>query len=109
MVPIPSDASGLTPEWMGAVLGTDVTGVEVLDRASATNQRLRVSLTYGAGTGPASLFVKLAPADPVHRELIGASRMGRREAQFYSDVAPSTDLLVPRCWWAGCEIGRAHV
>ena len=54
--------------------GVDVTGVTVIDHASATNQRLRIGLTYAAaGAGPASLFVKLASPDPAHREMIGAS------------------------------------
>ncbi len=46
--------------------------------------------------GPASLFVKLAPLDPVHREMIGATGMGEREVRFYADVAPSLELRVPR-------------
>jgi aminoglycoside phosphotransferase (APT) family kinase protein len=33
--------------------------------------------------------------------MIGASSMGKREASFYADVAPSVDLLVPRAYYAG--------
>ena len=44
--------------------------------------------------------MKLAPLDPVHREMIGASGMGEREAQFYADVAPSVDLRVPPLYYA---------
>ena len=101
METLPVDADDLTPEWLSDALGADVVGVEVLDHAFATNQRMRIGLTYGTpGAGPASLFVKLAPLDPAHREMIGASGMGEREAQFYSDVAPSVDLRVPRSYWA---------
>jgi hypothetical protein len=50
--------------------------------------------------GPTSLFVKLASPDPAHREMIGASAMGEREARFYVDVAPSVDLRVPRAYYA---------
>jgi hypothetical protein len=83
------------------VLGADVVDVQVLDHAFATNQRMRIGLTYRtSGAGPASLFVKLPPVDPAHREMIGASGMGEREAQFYADVAPSVDLRVPRAYWA---------
>lgn len=83
------------------MLGADVVGVEVLDQALATNQRLRLALTYAQpGAGPASLFVKLAPLDPAHREMIGADAMGDREVRFYRDVAAMVDLRVPRAYFA---------
>ena len=93
--------SDLTPEWLSGVLGVDVAHVKVIDHASATNQRVRIALTYASTeTGPPSLFVKLASPDPVHREMIGAASMGEREARFYSDVAPTLDLRVPRSYYA---------
>jgi hypothetical protein len=98
---LPVDAPDLSASWLSDVLGVDVATVEVLDRASATNLRLRIGLTYAdGGAGPASLFVKLAPLDPAHREMVGASGMGEREAQFYVDVAPTVDLRVPRSYFA---------
>src|SRR6185503_17207889 len=97
---LPTDAADLTPAFLSEALGTEVTDVALLDHSFATNQRARVGLTYATeGAGPASLFVKLAPIDPVHREMIGATGMGEREAQFYSDVAPTVNLLVPRCYF----------
>jgi len=98
---IPTVASDLSPAWLSDVLGAEVVDVEILDHAFATNQRVRIGLSYAsAGAGPASLFVKLAPLDPAHRAMIGASGMGEREAQFYTDVAPSLDLRVPRSYFA---------
>jgi len=98
---LPVEMSDLSPEWLSDALGTTVTGAEVLDRAVATNQRLRIGLEYAQGAGgPASLFVKLLPLDPAHRQMIGASGMGAREAQFYADVAPGVELRVPRAYWA---------
>jgi hypothetical protein len=86
---------------MSEVLGTDVVAVEVIDQAFATNQRVRIGLTYGAkGSGPASLFGKLAPVDPAHRAMIGSTGMAVREAEFYADVAPSIELRVPRPYHA---------
>ena len=35
-----------------------------------------------------TLFVKLAPLDPAHRQMVGATGMGEREVQFYADVVP---------------------
>jgi len=103
---IPADTSDLTPEWLSEVLGTEVTNVGIMDHAVATNQRVRIGITYAtAGAGPASIFVKLAPLDPAHREMIGAGGMGKREAQFYADVAPSVDLRVPHAYYAATDDG----
>jgi hypothetical protein len=89
---------------MSEALGTDVTEVKVLDHAFATNQRARVGLTYATdAAGPETLFVKLAPLDPAHRQMIGATGMGEREVQFYADVSPSVELLVPRCWYGASD------
>ena len=91
----------LSSGWLSEVLGREVSDVDVLDHASATNQRLRVGLRYAEGAaGPSSLFAKLPPLDPAHRQMIGASGMGRREAQFYADIAPSVELRVPEAFFA---------
>ena len=104
MSTLPVSPDDLTPAWLSEVLGTPVTAVEVLDHAFATNQRAQIGLTYAtAGAGPASLFAKLAPLDPVHRQMVGATGMGAREVQFYVDVAPSVDLLVPACSYAAAD------
>jgi hypothetical protein len=101
---IPVDGSDLSPALLSEVLGADIVDVQVLDHAFATNQRMRIGLTYStAGAGPASLFVKLPPVDPAHREMIGASGMGQREAQFYADVAASAGLRVPRAYWTAAD------
>lgn len=101
---LPEEAADLSPAWLSDALGLEVVGVEVLDQALATNQRLRIGLSYATpGAGPASLFVKLAPLDPVHREMIGATGMGEREVQFYADVAPTVTLRVPRSYLAASE------
>ena len=101
MLPLPAAPEDLTAPWLSEALGCEVTGVEVLDHAFATNQRARIGIGYATpGTGPASLFVKLAPLDPAHRQMIGATGMGEREAQFFADVAGGLDLLVPSCPFA---------
>ena len=98
---LPAHASDLSPAWLSDVLSTEVVAVEVLDHAFATNQRVRIGLTYREkGAGPASLFAKLAPRDLAHRAMIGSLGMAVREAEFYSDVAPSVDLRVPRPYYA---------
>ena len=106
MPTIPATASDLTPAWLSEVLDAEVVGVQVLDHAFATNQRVRIGLTYAnEGGGPPTLFVKLAPLDPAHREMIGATGMGEREVRFYADVASSLDLRVPRAHCAAADEG----
>ena len=107
MPAIPNHPDDLEPEWLSRLLGVRVATVEVLDHAFQTNQRARIAVTYEEpGAGPASLFAKLAPIDEGHRQMVGAIGMGERELQFYADVAPRTDLLVPRCWHAASEGDR---
>jgi hypothetical protein len=104
VTPLPSNPADLTPEWLSETLGAPVASVELLDHACATNQRARIGLSYEKpGAGPDSLFVKLAPLDEGHRQMIGAIGMGLREAQFYADVSGTIDLLVPRCAYADAE------
>jgi hypothetical protein len=104
MQTLPVDAADLTPTWLSQAIAHEVTQVELLDHAFATNQRARIGLTYATdGAGPATLFVKLAPLDPAHRQMIGATGMGEREVQFYADVSPTVELLVPRCWYGASD------
>ncbi|MDE3203169.1 MAG: phosphotransferase [Acidobacteriota bacterium] len=103
MTTLPVRADDLTAAWLSDSLGVTVTGVEVLDEAVATNQRVRLALRYDRpGDGPETLFVKLASADPEHRKMIGAGEMGEREVRFYEDVAPGADLRLPRSYFGAC-------
>jgi hypothetical protein len=89
---------------MSAALSTQVDEVEILEQASATNQRARLRLGLAdPGSGPGSVFVKLAPLDPVHRQMIGATGMGETEVNFYRNVAASLSLRVPRPRFAASD------
>jgi hypothetical protein len=101
MCALPVHKEDLTSGWLSEVLGAEVVDVKVLGHAVATNQRVRIALGYATpDEGPSSLFVKLAPLDSAHREMIGASGMSEREASFYADIAPSIDLRVPGAYFA---------
>ena len=70
---VPKDWDEITPDWMTAALAArhpdaTVEAVTVELRDDGTNRRARLGLTYSAGTGPASVFVKAA--DPAHKDLI---------------------------------------
>lgn len=70
---VPRDWDELSAEWMTTALsanhpGAVISDVTVLMRDDGTNRRARLGLTYSAGSGPATVFVKAA--DPAHKELI---------------------------------------
>ena len=70
---VPKSWDEITPDWMSTALsdrhpGATVENVTLLLRDDGTNRRARLGLTYSAGNGPATVFVKAA--DPAHKELI---------------------------------------
>lgn len=70
---VPKTWEDITPEWMSVALAghhpdADVETVTVQVRDDGTNRRARLGVTYRAGSGPSSVFVKAA--DPAHKELI---------------------------------------
>jgi aminoglycoside phosphotransferase (APT) family kinase protein len=101
---IPSSPQDITVEWLGEALCShrvDVVAVDVTDVHEVTNTHVKVRATYASASPspvPTDLFVKMPPLDPARREAIAQTDMGRREAQFYSELAPSVRLRVPACF-----------
>jgi hypothetical protein len=104
-VPIPLDVEEITAEWLTAALGVAVDGVDVLDAHSGTTGRARLGLTYGGGaeSGPASVFVKLAPFDPRQRKFVDMTGLGVAEARFYRDGAADVPVRVPVCHFSALD------
>ena len=93
---VPKSWAEITGEWMTAALAADfpgavVSGVTLTMRDDGTNRRARLSLTYAAGQGPDTVFVKAV--DPDHRELIKMT---------------SGLLHEPRLFTAGVELPLEH-
>ena len=70
---VPKTWEDITPEWMSEALSTHhpgavVEAVTVEVRDDGTNRRARLGITYRAGDGPATVFLKAA--DPAHKALI---------------------------------------
>ncbi len=70
---VPKTWEDVTPAWMTAALGREFPGavvdtVTVALRDDGTNRRARLALTYSAGRGPDTVFVKAV--DPDHKALI---------------------------------------
>jgi hypothetical protein len=70
---VPSDWSEITPAWLASALNRHhpdavVDTVTVDMRDDGTNRRARLAVTYAAGSGPATVFVKAV--DPDHKAMI---------------------------------------
>lgn len=53
----------------------------------------RITISYEGGLGPTSMICKIPTQDPAIRGLLGPARVFEREARFYSDIAPSLDVV----------------
>ena len=104
--PMPDRPEAITPEWLTAVLGkslpgVEITRVEVIDRHSGTTGRARLRVEHASGSaGPETMFVKLPPFEAAQRQLVAFTDMGRREARFYEALAAETPTRVPRPYFA---------
>ncbi|WP_197383508.1 phosphotransferase [Mycolicibacterium mengxianglii] len=96
-VVVPGDWDEVTPSWMTAALsrhhpGVEVDTVTVALRDDGTNRRARLALTYAAGTGPATVFVK--GVDPGHKDLIKLTSGLLHEPRLFSAINEA-DLVLP--------------
>ena len=91
------DAAELTRLLEPLHPGVRVDEVLVLARSELTNAHARLRLRYNEAAGaPAQLFLKLLPCEPGRRESIALTGMGPREVRFYSELAASVRMRVPR-------------
>jgi hypothetical protein len=96
---IPRGPENVTPEWLGSVVGADVSGVEVTPIGTGqTGATYRVSATYATEqTGaPTSFAVKLSAQDDAVRERVALGY--RSEVEFYSRIADKMAIPVPRSY-----------
>ena len=103
---LPILAETITPDWLTQALarrfpGVRVTDVGIIDRHELTNAHARLRLTYSRRAGaPETLFCKLPPTEPGRRDQIIATMMGKREALFYSQLAPRLGMRTPEAYVA---------
>jgi hypothetical protein len=98
-VSIPRGPADLTPAWLGAVLGTEVTGVDVTAIGTGqTGATYRVAASYAdpATPRPATFAVKLAAQDDAVRERVALGY--RCEVEFYSAAADHVAVPLPHCF-----------
>ena len=102
MTRIPDSAEAIDPAELSRLLeplhpGVRVREVEVVARTELTNSHARLRVRYDRAAGaPSALFLKLLPGEPGRREAIAQTGMGPREVRFYSELAASVRMRVPR-------------
>ncbi len=103
------DLSTLTDVLAGTLHGATVTDVVV--EPIGTGQMadcLRCYLSYDhAGTGPASVVVKLPSSDPKSVETAVALRSYEIEVNFYRHLSPRLSVRTPGCYYAEIAPGGA--
>lgn len=110
--PVPSRFEDLTAEWMNLVLDVQPGVVERIDVEPlgpgvgflGDVARVRVRYRPGHQSGPASVMVKIPPADPGGRQVGSMLNVWAREQAFYREVAPSSPgAQVPICHHTGAD------
>jgi len=95
---IPGSPDEVSAEWLAQVLGTDVTAVQITPVGTGqTGATYRVAAQYGSTTAlPPSFVVKLPAQEQAVRERVSLSY--RSEHAFYTEVADTLDVPLPRCY-----------
>ena len=108
---IPLTPSSITTEWLTQVLqqvdefkGANITGIDVADIGEGTGifgEIALLTLTYAEqGSAPNSLVVKMPCVEPENLVVAQALGIYQRELNFFEQIAPSTGLRVPDCYFA---------
>ena len=97
-MPIPCSPDDVTAPWLSDVLGTEVTDVDVTPVGTGqTGATYRVAVRYRGDTAmPHSFVVKLPAQDAAVRERVSLSY--RSEHAFYTEVAETVSVPLPRCY-----------
>jgi aminoglycoside/choline kinase family phosphotransferase len=104
-------AAAITPAWLTAALragGLDVDVATVAHEPVGTGQMSntsRLTVAYASGDGPATMVVKLPLQVEAARATAASSY--RTEVGFYTELAASLPIDVPRCWFGAIDNGGA--
>ena len=111
-LPIPANAQALSSAWLTAALCQSIPGVTVTAFQSAPlaeNQGffgslMRIELDYAKSIpdAPRTLIAKFSSATPAMR--LRSVDSYEREVRFYQQLAPSTELPTPRCYYADINL-----
>jgi hypothetical protein len=116
--PLVADPAAITADWLTHVLrfsgaidaGTTVAGFTPTPVGTGqVGAIVRFQLDYVGGAGPASVIGKFASRDPESASIGVLTRTYETEVEFYTRLAPTVDIVRPRCHFAAVEPGTAHV
>ncbi|MEY3033459.1 MAG: hypothetical protein RLZ86_81 [Actinomycetota bacterium] len=104
MSKLPSSSSEITPSWLTDRLrssgtidsSTEVTSIErdaMGPGVGFMGEVGRITVSYSGGSGPSTMICKIPTQDASIRALLGPARVFEREARFYSDIAPTLDVV----------------
>jgi len=108
---IPLTPSSITTEWLTRALehvdafkDAKITGIETTDIGEGTGifgEIALLTLTYaGQGSAPNSLVAKMPCVEPENLVVAQALGIYQRELNFFEQIAPSTNLRIPNCYYA---------
>lgn len=91
---------GLDPEWVAARVGEHFGATATAEMAGfigtgQMSRNARFNLDWTAGTGPATVVVKVPSGDPGTRAISFEHNVYERECAFYAGVAPIVDIATP--------------
>lgn len=117
---IPRVYEDLTPQWLTEALRhsnvikdevvTDVEVITPLDEYGRhkgnVGRSYQIKLRYNSDSSdaPRTLFVKLSNEDDPLR-MLGAYE---KEVRFYQDIAPQSNIRVPRCYYSDIDLTSGH-
>jgi hypothetical protein len=102
----PTNLEAITPAFLTDLLGAEVATAEgeLVASQGAVSTAARIALAYARGaSGPDAVFAKWsAPLEAV-RQMAAQTGMYRREVRFYEDLAETSEIATPRCYFAGWD------
>lgn len=96
----------LTAQWLTEILGAGTVESWDTERIGTgqMSECYRVTLRYADGsTGPASVVLKVAAAEPTSRETGLNLGLYEREVRFYTDIAPRLTGPIAHCYHAAFD------
>ncbi len=108
---IPRGLEDLTSAWFQFALATNDNGIaidhvalsSIGEGAGMMSRLFRAQLSYRAGSGPASVIVKLPTDNQQNRDVAATFDNYRREVLFYQRAAHLTDMRTAHCYLAQAD------
>ncbi len=110
-MPTPASSGELTAAWLSDVLHAPIQSFTVTDIGVGVGifgEIVRITPVYGAAADtalPASVVGKFATREPANLAVAHALQLYDREVGFYRELAPTTHLRVPHCYFAELDAG----